>query len=187
MAEEETRSGSGRCQIPSAPSSPLESSKHLESSQTNYFSINYNINEKIIPKWEFRMMSAWNVSHYFGMDFVWQQNTLKPILLSSSCWIYCLRAKAAGTVCHPICEFLYLLDKDVFLYEGMWTQYLFSFLKWKLIKSRFFKVGFWMLFSCFLFRFTSLYLIIFLSYPFRYCHLITFNSWMMREWMEIWA
>lgn len=70
MVEEETKSVSVRCQIPSAPRSPLESSKHLESSLTNYFSINYNINEKIIPKWEFRMMSVWNVSHYFGMDSV---------------------------------------------------------------------------------------------------------------------
>lgn len=83
MADTETRSGSARCKIPWAPGSPLESSKHLEGSQTNYFSINYNINEKIIPKWEFRMMSAWNVSHYICMDFVWQQNTLNPILLSS--------------------------------------------------------------------------------------------------------
>jgi len=70
MVEGKTRSGSVRCKIPSAPSTPLESSKHLEGSQTNYFSINYNINEKIIPKWEFRMIAAWNVSHYFCMDFV---------------------------------------------------------------------------------------------------------------------
>lgn len=64
------RSGSARCKIPSAPSSPLESSKLLEGSHTNYFSINYDINEKIIPKWEFRMMSACNISHYFFMDFI---------------------------------------------------------------------------------------------------------------------
>lgn len=58
-----TRPGSGGCKVPELPAA-LRKALSILMAQTNSFSINYNIKEQIIPKWELRILSALNVSHY---------------------------------------------------------------------------------------------------------------------------